>query len=104
IWLSDIYITRKECQNLGIGNILLKNIIIYCKKNRIKTLSGKMVGDIDKLKKFYTSHGFHISEDNIDITFNGKYCYINYDLTVATKEYINEIKCSHNALYVKDEP
>lgn len=66
--LGDIKI-ESEYQNLGVGSALLKEIIIYCKKNRIKSLSGKMIGKIDKLKQFYTSHGFHISENNIDITF-----------------------------------
>ncbi|MEY1270808.1 GNAT family N-acetyltransferase [Proteus mirabilis] len=57
-----------EYQNLGIGSTLLKEIIIYCKKNGIKEISGIIKGNIEKLNNFYISHGFSIIDGKISMT------------------------------------
>lgn len=66
IKLADIIIFD-EYRNLGIGRKLLENAINFVSSIGIKQIYGVMVGDIDRLEKFYQSFGFEISGKNIKL-------------------------------------
>jgi GNAT superfamily N-acetyltransferase len=62
------YFKRKKCyRNRGIGSKLLKNVIALCKSSNISILNGNMHGEIDKLKSWYSLHGFAINGNQITL-------------------------------------
>lgn len=66
IKLADIIILDKY-RNLGIGKKLLENAINFLPSIGINKIYGIMVGDTDKLERFYQSFGFKISGKNIEL-------------------------------------
>lgn len=48
----------------GYGTILLRRVLEYCREHGVSTLSGRMHGDIERLKRWYRKSGFEILEDN----------------------------------------
>ncbi|WP_422473671.1 GNAT family N-acetyltransferase [Endozoicomonas sp. ALB032] len=53
------------CRNQGIGSKLLGQVKELCQASGIKIVSGQMVGDVGRLKKWYTKHGFEVIGETI---------------------------------------
>ncbi|MBI0274855.1 GNAT family N-acetyltransferase [Hafnia alvei] len=64
--LADILI-YEGYQNLGVGTQLMYKAIVIADSLGVKRIFGVMVGDIDRLKKFYESFGFLIVGTNIEL-------------------------------------
>lgn len=47
-------------RNRGIGSILLKEIIHYCKHHNIDRIVGDIQGDVEALQRFYQENGFTV--------------------------------------------
>ncbi|MFT4886693.1 MAG: GNAT superfamily N-acetyltransferase [Pseudohongiellaceae bacterium] len=55
-------------RNQGIGSALLKEVIGFCRDERVKFLYGKAKGDLGVLRKWYTEEGFDLDAvDNIQL-------------------------------------
>ncbi|EDJ9408067.1 hypothetical protein GFN85_23285 [Salmonella enterica] len=64
--LADIILLENYI-GMGIGSKLLEKVINECSARGIKSIYGTMVGEKDKLIKFYGKFGFEIHEDNIEL-------------------------------------
>ena len=61
---------KRNFQNNGIGSRLLATAIEHSKSKGCATMKGWMHGDIPRLKKFYSTFGFHIRGINIELDIN----------------------------------
>ena len=66
LWISD-FTMDSDCRNMGLGSKMMQSAIQYAKHNRMSYIEGKLsFVDIEdheeRLKHFYTKHGFTISD------------------------------------------
>lgn len=55
-------------RNQGIGSALLKEVIDFCRDERVNSLYGEAKGDIHTLRKWYKEEGFNLDAvDNIQL-------------------------------------
>lgn len=55
-------------RNQGIGSALLKEVIGFCRDERVSSLYGEARGDLSTLRKWYRDEGFDLdSVDNIQL-------------------------------------
>jgi GNAT superfamily N-acetyltransferase len=50
-------------RNRGIGTVLLKEIMHYCKNNHIQRITGEIKGEMLALRHWYQQNGFSIIND-----------------------------------------
>lgn len=50
-------------RNRGIGTVLLKEILHYCRSHNIQRVTGEIKGEIDRLRAWYGRNGFRIVND-----------------------------------------
>lgn len=64
VLLGDICL-EKPIRNLGLGSKIMKFFLDYVEQNGYKTVTGNLVGEREKLIRFYTRFGFtiHTSSD-----------------------------------------
>lgn len=56
-------------RNKGIGSALLDEVISFCKDERVSTLYGEAIGDVEILRRWYKDKGFELDEvDNIQLS------------------------------------
>lgn len=55
-------------RNQGIGSALLKEVIGFCRDERVESLYGEAKGDMSTLRKWYKEEGFDLDAvDNIQL-------------------------------------
>ena len=69
IELVDNIIENEEDRNKGIGTKGMKKILNFLKNSGYCKIYGKISGDLEGLKKFYSKIGFEISGENIQYFF-----------------------------------
>lgn len=68
--LKNIEVSQ-HYRNKGVGSALLKEVIAFCKQERVNSLYGEAKGDMDSLRKWYIDEGFNLdSIDNIQLQLN----------------------------------
>lgn len=56
-------------RNKGIGSALLDEVISFCKDERVSTLYGEAIGDVQILRRWYEGKGFQLDDvDNIHLS------------------------------------
>lgn len=50
----------REYRNRGIGTVLLREILHYCRHNNIARLTGELRGDVPTLSRWLSHHGFSV--------------------------------------------
>ena len=69
LWICD-FTMDSDCRNMGLGSKMMQSVIQYAKHDRMSYIEGKLsFVDIEdheeRLKHFYTKHGFTISDTGI---------------------------------------
>jgi GNAT superfamily N-acetyltransferase len=60
--LKMVQVTQNY-RNRGIGTLLLKEILHYCRNHNIQSLNGEVQGDLPALRVWYRRNGFTIVDD-----------------------------------------
>lgn len=50
-------------RNRGIGTVLLKEILHYCRSHNVQRVTGEMKGEVERLRAWYGRNGFTIVND-----------------------------------------
>lgn len=65
--LKNIEVSQ-HYRNKGIGSALLKEVIEFCRDERVSSLYGEAKGDVKTLRKWYQEEGFDLDAiDNIQL-------------------------------------
>ena len=64
--LLPVFKKTVSFRNQGVGTALLKEAIELCRKSHIKVIKGNIVGDTDRLIKWYRKNNFEVN-DNLEI-------------------------------------
>lgn len=65
--LKNIEVSQ-HYRNKGIGSALLKEVIEFCRDERVSSLYGEAKGDVKILRKWYQEEGFELDAiDNIQL-------------------------------------
>lgn len=65
--LKNIEVSQ-QYRNQGVGSALLKEVIDFCRDERVNSLYGEAKGELDTLRKWYKGEGFELdSVDNIQL-------------------------------------
>jgi len=61
----------KEYRNRGIGTVLLREILHYCRNNNITRLTGELRGDVPTLSRWLDQNGFTVQDQRwLEIRFS----------------------------------
>lgn len=59
---------NQHYRNKGVGSALLKEVIEFCRDERVSSLYGEAKGDVATLRRWYREEGFELdSVDNIQL-------------------------------------
>jgi hypothetical protein len=62
--LPPFYFRGINYRDKGVGTMLLKSVLGYCREVGVKTVSGTAHGDLKRLIPWYQQHGFSLGENN----------------------------------------